>query len=63
MQHFIRGLYPRRIGVVTKTVDGITVNRLWDVERCPCLGCDYFHKVEIRAKVKKEMYANIKALG
>jgi hypothetical protein len=43
------------------------VNRLWDVERCHCLGCDYFHNrhhnIETYAKVHKEMYVNMEALG
>jgi hypothetical protein len=46
--------------------DGVIVDRLWNVERCPCLDCDSFHSrhcdVEIYAKVLKSMYANIEAL-
>jgi hypothetical protein len=67
IRHFIYSLYPGRIDVVLKTGDGGTVNRLWDVERYPCVGCDYFHNrhhnVEIHAKVHKEMYVNAEALG
>jgi hypothetical protein len=37
------------------------------VERCLCLDCDYFHNkhhnIEIHAKVHKEIYANMEALG
>jgi hypothetical protein len=66
-RHFIHGIYPGRIHIVLKKRDGVTINRLWDVERCPCLGCDYFynrhHNVEIHAKVHKEMCANMEALG
>jgi hypothetical protein len=67
MRAFVHGLYPGRINVVLETGDGITVNRLWDVEKCPCLCRDYFHNrhynVEIHAKVHKEMYANVQTLG
>jgi hypothetical protein len=42
-------------------------NRLWDVERYHCLSCSYFqnrhHNIEIYAKVHKEMYVNMEALG
>jgi hypothetical protein len=42
-------------------------DRQWDVERCPGLGCDYFHEkrhsVQVQAKKHKEMDANIQALG
>jgi hypothetical protein len=67
IRHFIYGLSPGRIDVILKTGDGPTVNRLWDVERCPCMGYDYFHNrhhnTEIHAKVHKKMYANMEALG
>jgi hypothetical protein len=67
MRHFIHGLYPGRINVVFKTGDRVTVSRLWDVERCPCLGCDYFHNrhynAKIHAKRHKEMNVNMEALG
>jgi hypothetical protein len=67
IRHFIHDLYPGRIDIVLKKGDGVTVDRLWDMEKCPCLGCDYFHSrhnnVEIYAKVHKEMYANMEALG
>jgi hypothetical protein len=67
IRYFISGLHPGRIEVVPKTGDWITINRLWDVERCPCLSCDYFHNtyhnVEIHAKVHKEMHANMEVLG
>jgi hypothetical protein len=40
---------------------------LKDVERCACLGCDYFHdkhhSVEVHAKKHEEMYATMQALG
>jgi hypothetical protein len=43
------------------------VDRSWDVERGPCMGCDYFHdkyhSSETDAKRHKEMDANIQALG
>jgi hypothetical protein len=67
MQNFIYGLYPGRIDLIMKTGDGITVNKLWDVERYPCLGCHYFHNryhnVEIFAEVDKEIHTNREALG
>jgi hypothetical protein len=63
----MHGLYLRRIDIVLKIGDGVTVERPWDVERCLCLGCDYFHNkhhnVEIYAKAHKEMYANMQTLG
>jgi hypothetical protein len=66
MRHFIQSLYPGRIDVILKREDGVTINRLRDVERCPCLGCDSVHNkhnnVEMHAKVHKEMYANEEAL-
>jgi hypothetical protein len=41
--------------------------RQWDVERCPCLGCDYFHNkhysIEGYAKKHEEMHANMKPVG
>jgi hypothetical protein len=64
--HSRESLSPGRIDIVLKTGDGVTVNRLWDMERCSCLRCDSLHnrhyKVEIHPKVHKEMYANMKAL-
>jgi hypothetical protein len=66
-RHVIQGLYPGKVDVFLKTRDGVTVDRLWNVERCPCLGCDYFynryHKTEMDAKVRKGMYVNVEALG
>jgi hypothetical protein len=54
MRHFIHGLSPKWIDIPMKTGDGVTVNRLWDVERYPCLGCDDFYNrrpnVEITPK-------------
>jgi hypothetical protein len=67
MPHFIHGLCPGRTDIILKTGDGETANRLWDVERCPCLGCDPFHNrhhnVEVHVKVHTEMHANMEALG
>jgi hypothetical protein len=67
MGYFIHGLRPRRIDIVLKTGDGVTVDRPCDVERCPCLGCDYshnkHHNIEIDAKGYKEMYGNMEAPG
>jgi hypothetical protein len=67
MRHFTHDLYPGRIDIVLKTGDGVTVDKLWDVEKCPCLGCDYFHSrhhnSEIYAKLHKEMSTNTEALG
>jgi hypothetical protein len=66
MRHFIHGLYPGRIDLVPKTGDRVIIDRLWDVEKCPCLGCDYLHNrrhnIEIHAKAHKEMYTNTEAL-
>jgi hypothetical protein len=66
MRHFIHGRYPERIDVGLKIGDGVTVTRLWNVEKCSYLGCDYFHNrshnVEIYAKGHKEMYAKMEAL-
>jgi hypothetical protein len=65
-RYFISGLYPGRINIVLKTGNGGTVDRLWDVERCACLCCDYVHNrqhnVERYAKVHKEMYPNMELL-
>jgi hypothetical protein len=67
MPHFIHGLSPRRIDIVLKTRHGVTVNKLWDMEMCPCLVCDCFynrhHNVEVHGKAHKEMRANMEALG
>jgi hypothetical protein len=67
MRHFIPSPYPGRIDTVPKIGDGATVDRLWDVERCPCLGSNDYHNkhdnIEIHAKVHKQMYANMDALG
>jgi hypothetical protein len=67
MRCFIHGLDPGRINVILKTREGLTVNRLCDVARCPCLGLHDFHNrhynVESQSKVQKETYVNTEALG
>jgi hypothetical protein len=67
MRYFIHSLYPRRADIFLKTGDGVTVNKLWDVEKYPCLGSDEFrnrhHNVEIHARIYKDIYANMEALG
>jgi hypothetical protein len=67
MRHFLHGIYGAGIDAVLNTADGVKVDRVWDVESCPRLGCDYFHNryhnVERYAKVHKEMYASMEALG
>jgi hypothetical protein len=59
-------LYPGKIKIVLKTGNGITFDRLWDAERCPCLGCNDFYNrhlsIQIYAKMHEEMYANMEAL-
>jgi hypothetical protein len=67
MRYFRYDQYPRRTDIVLKTGDGVKVNRLWDVERCPYLGCDdvhnRHHNVKIHSKVHNEIDANMEALG
>jgi hypothetical protein len=67
LRHYIRGLYRGEIHIRLTAEGGQIVNRIWDVERCPYPGCNYFHflhpSVETHIKTHKDLFANVKLLG
>jgi hypothetical protein len=67
MHHFLFRLCPTEIYVTLRTPDGAAVDRRWDVERCPFLGCDYFQTsrscVEKYVLTHGDLSENMKALG
>jgi hypothetical protein len=67
LRHFLEGICPSRIRIKLITGDGTEVDRQWDVERCPCPGCDYFQRrhpdFETHIKTHTRMCPNMEALG
>jgi hypothetical protein len=57
MRHFLEGLYPARLHIKLMTADGENADRQCDVERCPCLACDYFHDKDHSVEVHPRKHA------
>jgi hypothetical protein len=66
LRRFLEGMCPSRIHIKPITGDGTEVDRQWDVERCPCPGCDCFQRrhpsLDIHIKTHTRMCANMEAL-
>jgi hypothetical protein len=57
MHHFLHRMCPTEIYVMLRTPGGETVDRRWDMERCPFLVCEYFQ--ERRCCVEKHVLKHV----
>jgi hypothetical protein len=68
MRSFLEGVYPERMNIMLMIGDEDVADRQSDIDKYPCVGCDYFHErhhgVEVHAKNKhKKVHENIEAAG